>query len=64
MRLLYQTYIYLSIQEIIVFLIDPLTANPTKWSNTLKAIRWLLQKNCRVCLTILWGLLLKGYDKI
>ena len=64
MRLLYQTYIYLSIQEINVFLIDPLTANPTKWSNTLKTIRWLLQKNCRVCLTILWGLLLKGYDKI
>ena len=37
--------------------VNPFSANPAKWSNTLKRIVW-------VCLTILWYLLLKGLNKI
>ena len=33
--------------------VDPLSANPTKWSGPLKQIFW-------VCLTVLWGWRLKG----
>ena len=44
-----------------LIIINPLSANPTKWSNTLKQFvgesRWIVW----VCLTILWGWRLKGW---
>ena len=43
----------------LVLRLNPLSANPTKWSNTLKTIRPLLRRIVWVCLTILWGWLLK-----
>ena len=45
----------------LVLRLNPLSANPTKWSNTLKTIRPLLRRIVWVCLTILWGWLLKVY---
>ena len=41
---------------------NPLNANPTKWSNTLKQFIEKSQKIVSVCLTILWGWRLKGYQ--
>ena len=40
--------------------INPLSANPTKWSNTLKIIVSCCQLIVWVCLTILWGWYVKG----
>ena len=41
---------------------NPLSANPTKWSNTLKQFIDKSQKIVWVCVAILWGWLLKGYQ--
>ena len=38
---------------------NPLSRNPTKWSNTLKTIRRQQPTNC-LCLVIFWGWCLKG----
>ena len=40
--------------------INPLSANPTKWSNTLKTIHWLLPTNCLSVFDNCGGLVLKG----
>ena len=40
--------------------INPLSANPTKWSNTLKQFVGNSRRIVCVCLTILWGPGLKG----
>ena len=39
---------------------NPLSANPTKVSNTLKQFVGCCRRIARVCLTILWGWRLKG----
>ena len=40
--------------------INPLSGNPTKWSIALKQfVRGMFRRIVRVCLTILWGWLLK-----
>ena len=39
---------------------NPLSANPTKWSNTLKQFVGYCRRIVSVCLTILWGWRLKG----
>ena len=41
----------------LIFHFDPLSANPTKWPNTLKQF---VGNSRRVCFTILWGWRLKG----
>ena len=41
--------------------INPLGANPTKWSNTLKQFIGKSLQNILVYLIILWGWRLKGY---
>ena len=40
---------------------DPLSANPTKWLNTLKKFVDINRRIVWVCLNILWGLALKGF---
>ena len=40
--------------------IKPLSADPTKWSNTLKQFVVKSRQIVWICLTILWGLRLKG----
>ena len=40
--------------------IDPLSANPTKWSKTLKQVVGFYRQIVCVCSTILWGWCLKG----
>ena len=40
--------------------IDPLSANPTKWSKTLKQVVGFYRRLVCVCSTILWGGCLKG----
>ena len=40
--------------------IDPLSANPTKWSKTLKQVVGFYRRIVCVCSTILWGWCLKG----
>ena len=42
------------------FSFNPLCANSTKWSNTLKQFVGCWQRIVWVCLTILWGWRLKG----
>ena len=44
----------------ILMLSNPLSANSTKWSNTLKQFVGNSRQIVRVCLTILWGWRLKG----
>ena len=41
--------------------INPLSANPTKWSNTLKQFVGCCRRIVWVCLTILWDWLLRGW---
>ena len=41
-------------------LVNPLSANPTEWSNTLKTIRRLLPTNCLSVFDHFVGLALKG----
>ena len=48
---------YLDIYWDVTNTFNPLSANPTKWSNTLKQF---LSNSRRVWLTILWGWRLKG----
>ena len=40
--------------------LNPLSANPTKWSNTLKQVVGSCLRIVWVCLTFLWGCHLKG----
>ena len=40
--------------------INPLSANPTKWSNTLKQFVGFCRRIVLVCLIILWGWGLQG----
>ena len=40
---------------------NPLSASPTKWSNTLKQFVGCCRRIACVCLTILWGWRLMGY---
>ena len=42
-----------------LFQVNLLSANPTKWSNTLKQFVGKSQRTVQVCLTILWGWRLK-----
>ena len=39
-----------------------LSANPTKWSNTLKTIRWILPMNCSSVFDHFVGLALNGWN--
>ena len=48
----YQTFG--TFQDIKQFVFNPVSANPIKWSNTLK------QFVSELCLTVLWGWRLKG----
>ena len=41
--------------------VNPLSANPTKWSNTLKQFVGNSRRIVWVCLTILWGWRFKSY---
>ena len=41
--------------RIVFIMINPLSANPTKWSNTLKQFVGKSQQIVSVCLIILWG---------
>ena len=41
-------------------MVNALSANPTKWWNTVKQIVGNSRRIVWVCLTILWGLALKG----
>ena len=45
----------------IYILINPLSTNPTKWSDTLKQFVGCCRRIVCVCLTILWGWCLKDY---
>ena len=47
---------------ILSYKIIPLSANPLKWSNTLKQFVGNNRRVVWVCLTIMWGWHLKGYD--
>ena len=51
---------WFTINKRLVLLINPLGANPTKWSNTLKKFVGFCGRIVWACLTILWGLRLKG----
>ena len=42
------------------FFVNPLSANPTKWSNRLKQFLGFCRQIIWVCLIILWGWRLKG----
>ena len=42
--------------------LNPLSANATKWSYTIKQFVGKLPTNC-LSVTILWGWCLKGYEK-
>ena len=41
-----------------------MSANPTKWTNTLKQFVGCYRRICWVCLTILWGWPLKGLTSV
>ena len=41
--------------------VNPLSPNPTKWSNTLKTIRRLLTMNCFIVFEYFVGLALKSF---
>ena len=44
--------------------LNPLSANPTKWSSTIKQFVGFCRRIIWVCLTILWGWHLKGFREI
>ena len=49
--------------DVIAFIskyLNPLNANPTKWSNTVKQFVGKCRRIVSVCLTILWGWCLSG----
>ena len=52
--------------DYVLFLVSftPLSANPTKWSNTLKQFVGKSQLIVSVCLTIFWDWQLKGYSVV
>ena len=47
-------------EAVVSMKLNPLSANPTKWSNTLKQFVGCWRRLVLACLTILWGWRLKG----
>ena len=50
------------ISKIITLVINPLSANPIKWSNTLKKFVGNCRRNVWVCWAIFWGWCLKDWN--
>ena len=61
-----QTFIRDHLHSLLLILgeFNPLSANPTKWSNTLKQFVGNSRRITWVCLTILWWLTLKGLSEL